>query len=81
MYYRLNESIVPDYVYDGWARELARLHEDYPEMASIVVFHEYFQGFTGETVSGFDLPTHDTRIIAIAQTLLKYHYELKASTK
>jgi NAD-dependent DNA ligase len=81
LYYRLNESIVPDHVYDGWALQLAVLHENFPEEASEVEYHEYFQGFTGETVSGFDLPVHLPEIIAIAHSLLKYHKQLKASTK
>jgi NAD-dependent DNA ligase len=79
MYYRLNESIVPDPVYDGWARELAMLHEKYPELASTVEYADIFQGFTGETVSGFDLPVHLPEIIGIAHSLLKYHKQLKAS--
>jgi NAD-dependent DNA ligase len=81
LYYRLSETLVPDHVYDGWARELAVLHEKYPDIASTVEYHEYFQDFTSETVSGFDLPVHLPEIIAIAHSLLKYHKQLKASTK
>jgi NAD-dependent DNA ligase len=79
MYYRLNESIIPDYVYDGWARELAALHTQYPEIASQVEFAEEFADFTGESVTGFNLPIHLPEIVATATRLLKYHKQLKAS--
>lgn len=76
MYYRLNENIIPDYVYDGWARELALLHEKYPEISQTVEYHEYFRGFTSETVSGFDLPYHLPEIVSIATKILNYHRTL-----
>jgi NAD-dependent DNA ligase len=81
LYYRLNETLVPDYVYDGWAKELARLHEQYPELASQVEYADVFQGFTGETVSGFDLPVHLPEIIAIGQSLIKYRKHLASTNR
>jgi NAD-dependent DNA ligase len=81
LYYRLNETLVPDYVYDGWARELARLHEQYPELAAEVEYADVFQGFTGETVSGFDLPVHLPEIITIAHSLIKYRNYLASTNR
>lgn len=80
LYYRLNENIVPDYMYDEWARQLANLQAQYPGEAAMVEYHEYFRGFTKETVSGYDLPVHLPEIVGIAASLLKYHKRLLAST-
>lgn len=81
LYYRMNESIVADYVYDGWARELAQLHEQYPDIAATVEFADIFENFTGETVSGFDLPTHLPEIYDVASHILRIHKKYVATKK
>lgn len=81
MYYRLNENIVPDHVYDGWARELGDLHAKYPDIAAKVEFADDFSDFIGDSVTGFNLPINKPEIIGVASRMLMIHKERLASTK
>lgn len=69
LYYRLNTSLISDYTFDKWARELAELQESNPEIAKQGVYAEYFKDFNGE--SGFSLPTHLPEVIDRAERLLR----------
>lgn len=76
IYYRLNDSIWTDELYDKKSRELQKLQKQYPDIAKECVYAEAFKDFD-ETTSGFRLPIHLPHIVAKAQRLLKYHYERK----
>lgn len=67
IYYVLNDNILTDNEWATRAKELVRLQEQYPEIASQVVYAEEFKDFDGST--GFNLP-NDDRVMAKAQYLL-----------
>lgn len=71
IYYRFNENIIPDYVYDAWSKELADLQKANPETASKCVYADAFKDFDGS--SGFDLPLQLPEIVRKASQLLNYH--------
>lgn len=71
LYYQFNTSLVPDHIYDQWARELADLQKRYPEIAREAVYADAFSDFDGESVTGFDLPIYP-EIVNTAQRLLRY---------
>ena len=67
IYYVLNDNIISDNEWATRAKELVRLQEEYPEVASQVIYADEFKDFDGST--GFNLP-HDDRVMAKAQYLL-----------
>ncbi len=67
IYYILNDNIITDHEWATRAKELVRLQEEYPEVASHVVYADEFKDFDGST--GFNLPK-DERVMAKAQYLL-----------
>lgn len=69
LYYELNQSVVPDVVWDTWARELVRLQKEYPAIAKEVMYAKEFEGFDGST--GFDLPIRDEWVMLKAKKLLR----------
>lgn len=72
LYYRLDKSIITDVQFDKWARELAQLQRDYPEISDAVPYHkEAFNGFDGTT--GYDLPIWDGDAIRKAEQLYAWH--------
>ena len=71
IYYRFNESIITDYQYDMWSKELAELQKEYPAEAQKAPYAEAYKDFDGS--SGFDLPTTDPWVVNKAQQLLAYH--------
>lgn len=54
LYYQLNTSVIDDYTFDLWSKELVELQKKYPEIAKRCIYHEEFKDFDGST--GFDLP-------------------------
>jgi hypothetical protein len=65
----MGESILPDATFDSWARELAKLQQDHPEISAQVKYmREAFEDFAGET--GYHLPLMDERANAVALELL-----------
>jgi len=54
LYYQLNESLIDDYVFDKWSKELADLQLRYPNEAMQAVYAEEFKDFDGS--SGYDIP-------------------------
>lgn len=70
IYYRLNDSVISDHVFDEWSRELVELQAKYPEVAAKCDWHEGFKDFDGS--SGFDLPIHDPRALNAAYRVLNY---------
>ena len=71
IYYRFNESIISDFTYDMWSKELAALQTQYPEEAKLAPLYEAFADFDGST--GFDLPTSEPWVVNKALQLLAYH--------
>ena len=57
IYYEFDTNIVDDHTYNKWAHELARLQDEYPDIAKTVIYAKEFEGFDGST--GFDLPKTD----------------------
>jgi hypothetical protein len=70
LYYQLGESIISDYDFDYWAKELVDLQRDYPEESKQVRYYEEFKDFDGS--SGFDLPYSMPNIQKIGNRLLDY---------
>lgn len=69
LYYRLDASIIPDTLFDGWAYELAEVQRENPEASERVVYHrEAFINFNGET--GHHLPLLDLKATETAFRLL-----------
>lgn len=72
LYYRLNNSIVDDAKFDGWAQELVELQSRHPEASEQVPYMvDAFRGFAGET--GFHLPLHDMATLRVARQLERTH--------
>lgn len=70
IYYRFNTTVIDDATFDLWARELAQLQKDHPDVSAKVDYHrEAFEGFDGET--GYHLPLHDKRAMRVAGHLMK----------
>ena len=75
IYYVFNENIVSDSTWSEWARELAQLQKEYPEIAKRVDYAKEFEGFDAST--GYHLPTRNIEIMNKAQDLLRLHKEDK----
>lgn len=71
LYYRMNTSIIDDYTFDMWSKELAELQEQYPEIAKNCRWADAYKDFDGS--SGFDLPLSHSWVVSKAQQLLEYH--------
>lgn len=69
IYYKMNDNIISDHQWSSWAKELAQLQDDYPDIAKEVTLAEYFEGWNGS--SGFDLPINEPWVVAKAEWLLK----------
>lgn len=77
LYYNFNDSIIDDYTYDLWARELASLQRDHAHISELVHYHsKAFKDFT-HSVTGFNLPLDDPRANAVAQSLLDHRNSKK----
>jgi len=62
-YYRFDINLVDDSKYDAWAKELQQLQMKYPEISKDVPYlYEFFKDFDG-SVTGFNLPMNDIRMI------------------
>jgi hypothetical protein len=70
IYYHLNENIVPDAVFDAWAKELAALQDANLQLSESIPYMRYaFADWTGET--GAFLPLMDRRAGKVAAELLE----------
>lgn len=54
LYYDTDVELVTDRTYDLWGKELAKLQNDYLDIANRICYAEAFKGWTG--ITGFDLP-------------------------
>jgi hypothetical protein len=67
IYYALDDNIVPDHVFDGWAKELEKLMKENPGLYSDrfdYAFEEW------DSSSGYNLPHRDPWVLSKAQYLL-----------
>ena len=71
IYYKLGESIIGDYDWSMWAKELVELQERYPVIAKTCPYAEAFKGFDGST--GMDLPLDDPWAVEKAHELLRMY--------
>ena len=68
LYYKFGDSILSDAIFDQWAKELAKLQTDNPDVSESVEYMlEAFRDFAGET--GYHLPLHDIRAQRVARHL------------
>lgn len=58
LYYKGNTSLITDYQFDLWCKELVELHKNHPRETEKAVFPEAFAGWEG--FSGYDLFSKDT---------------------
>lgn len=79
IYYRFGASIISDQQWDAWARELARLQSEHPDLAARGWRPEVFKDF--DPCSGYYLPLSDPWAVEKAAWLLdrKRIYDLQAS--
>lgn len=68
IYYQFNGNFISDKKFDSWARELAQLQIDYPDIAKQVMYADEFEGFDGTT--GFDLPLENEWVMKKASILM-----------
>jgi NAD-dependent DNA ligase len=72
IYYHLDTSIVEDYQYDAWARELKELVKKYPEEAKEARFaNEFSEWDKDDCLSGYNLPISGEWVTSMAKELLK----------
>lgn len=57
IYYELDDCITSDHQWQDWADELAKLQDQYPDIAENCIYADAFQGFDGS--SGYHLPLRD----------------------
>ena len=54
LYYDTDVELVTDRTYDLWGKELAKLQNNYPDIANKICYAKAFKGWTG--ITGFNLP-------------------------
>ena len=69
LYYQLGDTVIDDYTFDRWAKELVQLQERYPNESKEADYYEEFKDFDGS--SGFDLPYNMPNIQITSRLLLK----------
>ena len=68
LYYHMNISLVSDYVFDRWSKELVELQTATPESKTEGYMPEVFADWTGET--GMHLPVNDN-VLRLAEWLIE----------
>ena len=71
IYYRLNESLIPDKKWAEWALELEQLTKEYPHIAQNAFLTEGFKDFDHST--GYNLPLETPWAVQKAIDLVEYH--------
>jgi hypothetical protein len=70
LYYRFDESVISDYQFDSWSRELAALQQNNKDASERVIYYrEAYREFDGS--SGYFLPLYDKRATNRAIRLLR----------
>lgn len=77
LYYKQDTSLISDYTFDKWCKELVELHNKHPRETKQAVFPEAFEGWSGFT--GFDLFSKDnmTELWARQKALQLQTYSLR----
>ena len=70
IYYELNESLIDDYTWSEWAKELYDLQTHYPEESKNTFLYEEFKDFDYSTGAGLDY--FKPWVISKAKMLLDY---------
>lgn len=70
LYYQLNESLIDDYTFDTWSKELVNLQSRYSTEAMKSVYAKEFKDFDGS--SGYDLPYSRMEIQTVGHRLLNF---------
>lgn len=79
IYYRLNESIIPDTKWAEWALELEELTQKYPEEGQSSFLAVEFQDFDHST--GYNLPLETPWAVDVAMNLVLYSQKLRQWNK
>lgn len=69
IYYKTNDSIISDYTWSIWAKELYDLQNDHPDIAKNCPYAEAFKDFDPST--GYNLPLDDDWAVSTAHRLLR----------
>lgn len=78
IYYELNENVISDATWSRWAKELAQLQNDYPEISEQVEEYEQFKDWDGSTGAFLKFGEN---IKTVAKILLSSNSEVKTGTK
>lgn len=70
IYYRFDETLISDWQWTEWAKELVQLQKDYPEIAKKCPYADAYEGFDYST--GYNLPLQDPWAVNKALALLEY---------
>lgn len=68
LYYSEDMNLIDDHTFDAWGAELAKLQEQYPDIANQVPWADAFVGWDGST--GAFLPYKDPQVVNIANRLI-----------
>lgn len=79
IYYELDDCIISDHQWQDWADELAKLQEQYPDIAEECPYADEFRDFDGS--SGFNLPLRDPRGVSTARYLIALNERRKGEVK
>lgn len=79
VYYRLNESIIPDTKWAAWALELENLVRKHPEEGQNSFLAEEFRDFDHST--GYNLPLEIPWAVAVAMNLVLYDQKIRQRSK
>lgn len=79
IYYRLNESIIPDTKWAEWALELESLVRDHPEEGQNSFLAKEFKDFDHST--GYNLPLETPWAVAVAMNLVLYDQKIHQWSK
>ncbi|MFT4413224.1 DNA ligase LigA-related protein [Fredinandcohnia humi] len=72
LYYKMNESIIPDATFDAWCKELVVLHEKYRSIAEKATYYEICKDFDSSG-SGYFIRGYPEGIMITAIRLLYHH--------
>lgn len=75
VYYRLNDNIISNEVFNQWALELIELQKLYPDISKDVELYNIFCDFTNVGDAAFLPLDNDPKLENRAKNLLKIHYD------
>lgn len=75
IYYQLNDSIIEDYTFDRWSKDIVMMRRQYPEEFAQTFYADAFKDFDGS--SGYDLPYSNPEIQAVGYRMINRYRELK----